>query len=94
VGTGEVASCDDSVKSLPATSKGRTARYSRISTAFSKEAGGKLADMVQMTVFISDVRYGDHLTQIRRETFGDNFPGSAFIRPRILTQKLRFMVMP
>jgi 2-iminobutanoate/2-iminopropanoate deaminase len=50
--------------------------------------------MVQMTVFISDVRYGDHLTQIRRETFGDNFPGSAFIRPRILTQKLRFMVMP
>ena len=35
--------------------------------------------MVQMTVFITDVRYGDRLTQIRREIFGDNFPGSALI---------------
>src|SRR5258705_13815214 len=30
-------------------------------------------------VFITDVRYGDRLTQIRREVFGDNFPGSALI---------------
>ena len=29
-----------------------------------------------MTVFITDVRYGDRLTQIRREIFGDNFPGT------------------
>ena len=35
--------------------------------------------MVQMTVFITDVRYGDRLTDIRREVFGDNFPGSALI---------------
>jgi 2-iminobutanoate/2-iminopropanoate deaminase len=35
--------------------------------------------MVQMTVFITDVGYGDRLTQIRREIFGDNFPGSALI---------------
>ena len=32
-----------------------------------------------MTVFITDVRYGDRVTQIRREVFGDNFPGSALI---------------
>ena len=32
-----------------------------------------------MTVFITDVRYGDRLTEIRREIFGDNFPGSALI---------------
>src|SRR5262249_1198209 len=44
-----------------------------------EKAGGKLSDMVQMTVFITDVRYGDRLTQIRREIFGDNFPGSALI---------------
>jgi 2-iminobutanoate/2-iminopropanoate deaminase len=44
-----------------------------------EKAGGKLADMVQMTVFITDVRYGDRLTQIRREIFGDDFPGSALI---------------
>jgi len=30
-------------------------------------------------LFITDVRYGDRLTQIRREVFGDNFPGSALI---------------
>ena len=41
--------------------------------------GGKLSDMVQMTVFITDVRYGDRLTQLRREILGDNFPGSALI---------------
>ena len=44
-----------------------------------QKVGGKLSDMVQMTVFITDVRYGDRLTQIRREVFGDNFPGSALI---------------
>ena len=44
-----------------------------------KKAGGKLSDMVQMTVFITDVRNGDRLTEIRREIFGDNFPGSALI---------------
>ena len=27
----------------------------------------------------TDARYGDRLTQIRREVFGDNFPGSALI---------------
>ena len=44
-----------------------------------EKAGGKLSDMVQMTVFITDVRYGDRLTQLRREILGDIFPGSALI---------------
>lgn len=43
------------------------------------DAGGKLADMVTMTVFITDGRYGDRFTQLRREIFGDNFPASALI---------------
>ncbi len=43
------------------------------------EAGGKLADMVTMTVFITDGRHGDRFTQLRREIFGDNFPASALI---------------
>jgi enamine deaminase RidA (YjgF/YER057c/UK114 family) len=30
-------------------------------------------------IFITDARYGHRLTQIRREVFGDNFPGSALI---------------
>jgi 2-iminobutanoate/2-iminopropanoate deaminase len=43
------------------------------------EAGGGLADMVTMTVFITDARYGDRFTELRKEIFGDNFPASALI---------------
>ena len=45
-----------------------------------KAVGGSgLRDMVTMTVFIVDVRYGDRLTEIRREIFKECFPGSALI---------------
>ena len=56
------------------------------------EAGGKLADMVTMTVFITDARFGDRFTQLRKEIFGDNFPASALItcaalaRPELLVE--------
>jgi hypothetical protein len=32
-----------------------------------------------MTVFVTDVRYGERLWQVRKEIFGDNFPGSAMV---------------
>jgi 2-iminobutanoate/2-iminopropanoate deaminase len=57
-----------------------------------EEAGGRLADMVTMTVFITDPRLGDRFTQLRREIFGDNFPASALItvaglaRPEMLVE--------
>ena len=41
--------------------------------------GGTLADIVQMTVFITDVRDGRTWIKVRKEAFGDNFPGSALI---------------
>jgi 2-iminobutanoate/2-iminopropanoate deaminase len=45
-----------------------------------KKAGGSLANLVTMTVFINDPRNGDRLTQMRREMFPDgNYPGSALI---------------
>ena len=45
-----------------------------------KAVGGTgIKDMVTMTVFIVDVRYGDRLTEIRKEVFKDCFPGSALI---------------
>ncbi|HEY2530208.1 MAG TPA: RidA family protein, partial [Xanthobacteraceae bacterium] len=44
-----------------------------------QKAGGKLSDLVEMTVFVTDVSDGDRLTQIRREVVGDNFPGSALV---------------
>lgn len=43
------------------------------------QAGGRLADMVTMTVFITDGRYGDRFTQLRKEIFGGDFPASALI---------------
>jgi enamine deaminase RidA (YjgF/YER057c/UK114 family) len=57
-----------------------------------KEAGSKLADMVTMTVFITDARYGDCFCELRCEIFGENFPASALItvaglaRPGLLVE--------
>jgi enamine deaminase RidA (YjgF/YER057c/UK114 family) len=42
-------------------------------------AGGKLQDIVTMTVFILDVRHGDRFVEIRKAYFPDGFPGSALI---------------
>jgi 2-iminobutanoate/2-iminopropanoate deaminase len=45
-----------------------------------QRAGGSLKNMVTMTVFITDVRNGDRLVEIRKEMFPDgNFPASALI---------------
>ena len=45
-----------------------------------KAVGGSgLTDMVTMTVFITDVRNGDRLTEIRKEIFKNCFPASALI---------------
>ena len=44
------------------------------------EAGGSLADITTMTVFITDVRFGDEFTQVRKEFFAEGkYPGSALI---------------
>jgi len=45
-----------------------------------KRTGGKLADMVTMTVFITDPRLGDRFVEMRAGFFPDgNFPASALI---------------
>jgi 2-iminobutanoate/2-iminopropanoate deaminase len=76
---GQTATADDSGKSLAGDFEGQARQIFKQLGATLEKAGGKLSDMVQMTVFITDVRYGDRLTQLRREIFGDNFPGSALI---------------
>jgi enamine deaminase RidA (YjgF/YER057c/UK114 family) len=43
-------------------------------------AGGKLTDIVTMTVFTLDVRYGEEIIpRIRRQYFPDAFPAAALI---------------
>ena len=45
-----------------------------------QRAGGTLANLVTMTVFINDPRNGDRFVQIRNEMFtGGKYPGSALV---------------
>ena len=76
---GQTATVDDAGRSLAADFEGQVRQLFKNLDRTLQKAGGKLSNMVQMTVFITDVRNGDRLTQIRREVFGDNFPGSALI---------------
>ena len=76
---GQIATVDDAGKSLAGDFEGQVRQIFKLLNATLQRAGGKLSNMVQMTVFITDVRNGDRLTEIRREIFGDNFPGSALI---------------
>jgi enamine deaminase RidA (YjgF/YER057c/UK114 family) len=45
-----------------------------------KDAGGSLDNVVQMTVFIKESRYGDRFVEMRKDFFKNgNYPGSALI---------------
>ncbi|MBI2186602.1 MAG: RidA family protein [Acidobacteria bacterium] len=76
---GQLAVVDDTGRSLAGDFDGQVRQVFKLIGQTLEKAGGRLSDMVQMTVFITDVRLGDRLTEIRREIFGDNFPGSALI---------------
>ena len=76
---GQTATVDDAGKSLAADFDGQVRQLFKNLDRTQQKAGGKLSDLVQMTVFITDVRNGGRLTQLRREILGDNFPGSALI---------------
>ena len=89
---GQVAADDSSGRSLAADSDGQVREiFARLGRTL-EEAGGRLADMVTMTVFITDARLGDRFTQLRCEIFGDNYPASALItvaglaRPEMLVE--------
>ena len=76
---GHVAPTDTAGKSLNGDFDGQVREvFARLGETLS-ELGGTLADMVTMTVFITDARYGDRFTELRKEIFGDNFPASALI---------------
>jgi enamine deaminase RidA (YjgF/YER057c/UK114 family) len=89
---GQVGAADSSGKSLAGDFDGQVREiFSRLGHTL-EEAGGRLADMVTMTVFITDARHGDPFTQLRKEIFGDDFPASALItvaglaRPEMLVE--------
>ncbi len=97
---GQVGIADAAGKSLAGDFDGQVrAVFSRLAETLA-EAGGALGDMVTMTVFITDPRYGDRLTELRKEIFGDDFPASALItvaglaRPEMLVEVQGVAVIP
>ena len=89
---GQIALEDEAGKSLAGDFDGQVREIFRRLDETLAEAGGRLADMVTMTVFITDSRYGDRLTELRKEIFNDDFPASTLItcaalaRPELLVE--------
>jgi 2-iminobutanoate/2-iminopropanoate deaminase len=76
---GQTAAEDSSGSSLVGDFDGQVREiFARLGKTL-EDAGGALGDMVTMTVFITDARFGDRFTQLRKGIFGDNFPASALI---------------
>ena len=70
---------DESGKSLTDDFEGQVrASFERIRSTLGR-AGGRLDDIVNMTVYIKDMQYGTRFTQIRKEFFKEGFPCSALI---------------
>ena len=44
-----------------------------------ERAGGKLQDIVTMTVFTLNVQYGGRFVELRKQYFPNGYPGSALI---------------
>jgi 2-iminobutanoate/2-iminopropanoate deaminase len=76
---GQTGTVDDSGKSLANDFEGQARQIFKGFDAVLRKAGGTLADLVQMTVFVTDVRYGERLWQVRKEVFDNDFPGSAMV---------------
>ena len=77
--SGVGATTDATGKSLAGDFDGQVrATFERIRATLAR-AGGTLDDIVTMTVFIKDMQYGTHFTQLRKEFFTQGFPCSALI---------------
>jgi 2-iminobutanoate/2-iminopropanoate deaminase len=76
---GHTGAVDDQGKSLAGDFDAQFKQTFRNIEKTLAEAGGKLSDMVTMTVFLSDARHTTRMTELRGELFGKDFPASAAI---------------
>lgn len=78
--SGQTATLDESGKDISGNFDAQTRTvFTAIDTTL-RRAGGALGNLVTMTVFINDPRYGDQFVKIRGEYFKDGkFPASALI---------------
>ena len=76
---GEAVLKDENGKSLVGDFEGQTrAIFASIEKTLAQHQG-KLSDIVYMTVYITDARYGDKFVEIRKEIFKQNFPASTLV---------------
>jgi len=76
---GEVALKDETGKSLVGDFEGQTrAIFASVEKTLAQHQG-KLSDIVSMTVYITDARYGDKFVEVRKEIFKQNFPASTLV---------------
>lgn len=77
---GQTATQDGEGKDISGNFEAQTRRVFALMDQTLRRAGGTLADLVTMTVFIKEPRHGDRFVEIRRSMFPDgNFPASALI---------------
>ena len=85
---GQVAAEDPSGNSLAGDFDGQVREvFSRLGKTL-EDAGGGLGDMVTMTVFITDARFGDRFTQLRKGIFGASalITVAGLARPELLVE--------
>jgi 2-iminobutanoate/2-iminopropanoate deaminase len=77
---GQTATVDADGKDITGNFEAQTHRVFALIDQTLRRAGGTLANLVTMTVFIKEPRYGDRFVEIRKQKFPDgHYPGSALI---------------
>jgi 2-iminobutanoate/2-iminopropanoate deaminase len=84
---GQTATEDLKGKSLLGDFPGQAKTIFALMDSTLKRSGGSLQNLVTMTVFITDARYGDQFVKLRHDMFPDGkFPASALITVSGLAQ--------
>lgn len=77
---GQTATVNEDGRDISGNFEAQTRRVFALMDQTLQRAGGTLADLVTMTVFIKEPRHGDRFVEIRKQMFpGGNFPASALI---------------
>ena len=77
---GQTATVDADGKDIAGSFEAQARRVFALMDQVLRRTGGTLANLVTMTVFLKEPRYGDRFVEIRGELFPDgNFPASALI---------------
>lgn len=77
---GQTATVDADGRDIAGNFEAQVSRVFALMDQTLRRAGGTLANLVTMTVFIKEPRYGDRFVEMRREFFPDGrFPASALI---------------